>query len=531
MYTKYRYVHRISLPSVGNNLSSTAMGSSDASACSFKDRLRVYSDERVQRSVCGEVQGEIFDLLKDLFHHAGMKDSFPKSLSAGRSLWDTLKCPSKSKIKGMKKLELEEFAEKMCHLLLERCYPVLDRLSNEVEENERRVLDSQEELIAVQKSLVESQDRLVKLQCQLLEKRDKEITAVQFYSRSNRSDRLSVSGLAMLSWPCEHDMSRKRSKLRSTRSEESLTPSEKLINGAEDQVIFRGSRPSAVLVPRVYLDIMKTSPTMLSITGWCLCVFLGNHVKAARHLYDSDANGIDSYVRIHLTGTSPDQDWVTYIRINDPDPVFEEAFQLPTDILRPGSFLQLSAWRVEEGSEHSPVGYMAFPVEKLNEVNKRLLGWFELLDNNTGAFAYRPFVSLNCKVSTESNVGEMAEMQLSSNAETLDMNRRRAVVELVSFSRRYLVSLINKYKIYCKCLKCYLSPSHYSSLFGNLELVIRTQVKMFDYVKCCYTGRYAIGSVLRSWLPELACIIDYQRHIVSESLLLLSHTVLLSPPG
>ena len=153
--------------------------SSTASACSFKDRLRVYSDERVQRNVCGEVQGEVFDLLKELFNHAGLKDSFPKSLSAGRSSWDTMKCPSKSKIKGVKKPELEEFADKVCHLLVERCYPVLDRLSNEVEENERRLLDSQEELISAQKALVESQDRLVKLQCQLLEKRDKEITAVQ----------------------------------------------------------------------------------------------------------------------------------------------------------------------------------------------------------------------------------------------------------------------------------------------------------------------------------------------------------------
>jgi len=40
--------------------------------CSFKDRLRVYSDERVRRSVYGEVQGELFDLLKDLFGHAGI---------------------------------------------------------------------------------------------------------------------------------------------------------------------------------------------------------------------------------------------------------------------------------------------------------------------------------------------------------------------------------------------------------------------------------------------------------------------------
>ena len=139
----------------------------------------MYSDERVRRSVYGEVQGEIFDLVRDLFNHAGMKDSFPKSFSASRSVWDTLKCPSKSKIKGIKKPELEDFTEKVCRLIVERCYPVLDRLSNEVEDSERKLLDSQEELIASQRALVEAQDQLVKLQCQLLEKRDKEISAVQ----------------------------------------------------------------------------------------------------------------------------------------------------------------------------------------------------------------------------------------------------------------------------------------------------------------------------------------------------------------
>ena len=155
------------------------MSGSTASACSFKDRLRVYSDERVQRSVYGEVQGELFDLVRDLFSHAGIKDSFPKSLTAGRSVWDSLKCPTKSKIKGIKKPELEDFTEKVCRFLMERCYPLLDRLSNEVEDSERRLLDGQEELIASQRALVEAQGQLVKLQCELLDKRDKEITAVQ----------------------------------------------------------------------------------------------------------------------------------------------------------------------------------------------------------------------------------------------------------------------------------------------------------------------------------------------------------------
>ena len=150
-----------------------------SNAASFKDRLRVYSDERVRKSVYGEVQGEVFDLLKDLFTLAGMTDSFPKSLTAGRGAWDGVKCLTKSKIKGIKKADMDDFTEKVCHLLMERCYPALDRLSNEVEETERRLLDSQEELITAQRSLVESQDTLVKLQCQLLEKRDKEITAVQ----------------------------------------------------------------------------------------------------------------------------------------------------------------------------------------------------------------------------------------------------------------------------------------------------------------------------------------------------------------
>ena len=155
------------------------MGSSDASACSFKDRLRVYSDERVPRGVYGVVQGELFDLVRDLFTHAGAKDSFPKSLAVGRTVWDSLKCPSKSKIKGIKKPDLEDFTEKVCRFLMERCYPLLDRLSNEVEESERKLLDSQEELIVSQRALVEAQGQLVKLQCELLGKRDKEITAVQ----------------------------------------------------------------------------------------------------------------------------------------------------------------------------------------------------------------------------------------------------------------------------------------------------------------------------------------------------------------
>ena len=158
---------------------SPAMSGSTASACSFKDRLRVYSDERVQRGVYGEVQGELFDLVRDLFIHAGIKDSFPKSLTAGRGVWDSLKCPSKSKIKGIKKPELEDFTEKVCRFLVERCYPLLDRLSNEVEDSERKLLDSQEEVIVSQRALVEAQGQLVKLQCELLEKRDKEITAVQ----------------------------------------------------------------------------------------------------------------------------------------------------------------------------------------------------------------------------------------------------------------------------------------------------------------------------------------------------------------
>ena len=91
---------------------------SAASTCSFKDRLRVYSDERVRRNVYGEVQGEIFDLVRDLFNHAGMKDSIPNSLSAARSVWDNLKCPNKSKLNGIKRPDLESFVENVCHLLV-----------------------------------------------------------------------------------------------------------------------------------------------------------------------------------------------------------------------------------------------------------------------------------------------------------------------------------------------------------------------------------------------------------------------------
>ena len=87
-----------------------------------------------------------------------------------------MKCPSKSKIKGVGKPELAEFAEKACRLLVERCYPAIDKLSIETEECERRIISCQEELITTQKLLVESQDRLVKLQCQLLEKREDEIS-------------------------------------------------------------------------------------------------------------------------------------------------------------------------------------------------------------------------------------------------------------------------------------------------------------------------------------------------------------------
>ena len=167
---------------------SPAMSGSTASAFSFKDRLRVYSDERVQRSVYGEVQGELFDLVRDLFTHAGAKDSFPKSLTAGRSVWDSVKCPTKSKIKGIKKPELEDFTEKVCRLLMERCYPLLDRLSNEVEDSERRLLDGQEELIASQRALVDAQAQLVKLQCELLEKRDKQKRKSRPFLLFSRSD-------------------------------------------------------------------------------------------------------------------------------------------------------------------------------------------------------------------------------------------------------------------------------------------------------------------------------------------------------
>ena len=139
----------------------------------------LYNDERVQRGVYGAVQGELFDLVQDLFNQAGVRDSFPKSLTAGRSVWDSLKCPSKSKINEIKKPDLVDFTEKVCRFLVERCYPLLDRLSNEVEDSERKLLDIQEELIVSQRSLVEAQGHLVKLQCELLEKRDKEITAVQ----------------------------------------------------------------------------------------------------------------------------------------------------------------------------------------------------------------------------------------------------------------------------------------------------------------------------------------------------------------
>ena len=152
---------------------------STASDCSFKNRIRVHSDERVPKGVYSAVQCEVVELVRDLFRQAGVKDSFPSNFPASASMWDTLSCPIKSKIVKIGKPELADFVEKACRLLVERCYPALENLSSEVEEHERRVLRCQEDLIAAQKSLVEAQDRLVQLQCQLLERRDTEISAVQ----------------------------------------------------------------------------------------------------------------------------------------------------------------------------------------------------------------------------------------------------------------------------------------------------------------------------------------------------------------
>ena len=157
------------------------MSGSTASSNGFCHRLRVNSDERVAKGVYREVQSEVVDLVRELFVHVKEADSFPKKWSASSAscFWDNLKCPSKSKIKGVGKPELAEFAEKACRLLVERCYPAIDKLSIETEECERRIISCQEELITAQQLLVEAQDRLVKLQCELLEKRDGEIIAVQ----------------------------------------------------------------------------------------------------------------------------------------------------------------------------------------------------------------------------------------------------------------------------------------------------------------------------------------------------------------
>ena len=55
--------------------------------------------------------------------------------------------------------------------------------------------------------------------------------------------------------------------------------------------------------------------------------------------------------------------------------------------------------------------------------------------------------SVPLRVSKNSEVGDLAEMQLSSNADTMEVNRKRAVIELVNFIRRYLISIVNKYKV------------------------------------------------------------------------------------
>ena len=58
----------------------------------------------------------------------------------------------------------------------------------------------------------------------------------------------------------------------------------------------------------------------------------------------------------------------------------------------------------------------------------------------------------------------------------------------------------------------------YSILFSKTNLY-NLQIDMFDYVKHCYNGRYAVGSVLRSWVPELACIIEYHQSKVNTPVL------------
>ena len=150
---------------------------STASASSFKNRLKVDSEERVPKKVFTDVQGEVCDLVQDIFSQAGSKESLPRRFTA--SAWDGVKCPSKSKFESIKKSDLAELLERCCRLLVERCYPSLDHMCSELEESEQNLLRRQEELLTVHRSLKESQERLVKLQCELLEKREAEISAVQ----------------------------------------------------------------------------------------------------------------------------------------------------------------------------------------------------------------------------------------------------------------------------------------------------------------------------------------------------------------
>ena len=132
------------------------------------------SDEKLSRGISNDVKNEIFDLVRELYRHCGSLGIFPKSLEPG--LWDKLTCLSSERINATaNKKELVDFAEKACHLLVERCYPLLYHVDVDIGEYERRIMQCQEELITAQRSLVEAQDRLVKLQCQLLEKRDEEI--------------------------------------------------------------------------------------------------------------------------------------------------------------------------------------------------------------------------------------------------------------------------------------------------------------------------------------------------------------------
>eukprot|EP00116_Pleurobrachia_bachei_P008117 sb/3468379/ len=218
------------------------------------------------------------------------EDSFPKSLAVGRSVWDSLKCPSKSKIKGIKKPDLEDFTEKVCRFLMERCYPLLDRLSNEVEEK--------------------AHGQLVKLQCELLGKRDKEITAVQSAAEEEIKTFSSV-----LKKSCDSALAPKRISTAITSATEDRT-SNVIVHGLFETAITSATedRTSNVIVHGLFDDPDESSKDLehsvcgiFDYMGECVTSVYGMK-RLGRYKEGTDRpSGLKKYERYKDLYISPDR--------------------------------------------------------------------------------------------------------------------------------------------------------------------------------------------------------------------------------